>query len=171
MCENCLIVDCAQPFFVSCYFFSFHFQEVTVRIIGLLSNILFFPNAASACVSRHYALDLQEVEDLLETYFTHIDSTFAELQALDEFIDDTEDFVNIELDSQRNQLIKLELILTTGTLFVSIYGVVAGVFGMNLRNGAEDSKHTFVLVNIICGVGTIVSFILAVFFIRFKRIM
>jgi magnesium transporter len=122
-------------------------------------------------VSRHYALDLQEVEDLLETYFTHIDSTFAELQALDEFIDDTEDFVNIELDSQRNQLIKLELILTTGTLFVSIYGVVAGVFGMNLRNGAEDSKHTFVLVNIICGVGTIVSFILAVFFIRFKRIM
>ena len=26
--------------------------------------------------------DLQEVEDLLETYFTHIDSTFAELQAL-----------------------------------------------------------------------------------------
>ena len=33
--------------------------------------------------------DLQEVEDLLETYFTHIDSTFAELQALDENIDDT----------------------------------------------------------------------------------
>ena len=33
--------------------------------------------------------DLQEVEDLLETYFTHIDSTFAELQALDEYIDDT----------------------------------------------------------------------------------
>jgi hypothetical protein len=24
--------------------------------------------------------DLQEVEDLLETYFTHIDSTFAELR-------------------------------------------------------------------------------------------
>ena len=30
--------------------------------------------------------DLQEVEDLLETYFTHIDGTFAELQALDEYI-------------------------------------------------------------------------------------
>jgi hypothetical protein len=64
--------------------------------------------------------DLQEVEDLLETYFANIDSTFAELQALDEYIDDTEDFVNIELDSQRNQLIKLELVLTTATLFVSM---------------------------------------------------
>ena len=93
------------------------------------------------------------------------------IQALDEFIDDTEDFVNIELDSQRNQLIKLELILTTATLFISIYGVIAGVFGMNLRNGSEDSKYTFVLVNAVCTGATIGAFVLAVFFIRFKRIM
>ena len=99
--------------------------------------------------------DLQEVEDLLETYFTHIDSTFAELEALDEFIDDTEDFVNIELDSQRNQLIKLELVLTTATLFVSMYGVVASIFGMNLKNGSEDSHAMFVLVNAVCAAGTI----------------
>ena len=115
--------------------------------------------------------DLQEVEDLLETYFTHIDSTLAELEALDEFIDDTEDFVNIELDSQRNQLIKLELVLTTATLFVSMYGVVASIFGMNLRNGSEDSHATFVLVNAVCAVGTILAFAAAVFYIRFKRIM
>ena len=54
-----------------------------------------------------------------------------------------EDFVNIELDSQRNQLIKLELVLTTATLFMTMYGVVASVFGMNVRNGVEDSKGTF----------------------------
>ena len=101
--------------------------------------------------------DLQEVEDLLETYFTHIDSTFAELEALDEFIDDTEDFVNIELDSQRNQLIKLELVLTTATLFVSMYGVVASIFGMNLKNGSEDSHAVFVLVNAVCAAGTILA--------------
>ena len=99
--------------------------------------------------------DVQEVEDLLETYFAHVDGTFAELEALDEFIDDTEDFVNIELDSQRNQLIKLELVLTTATLFVSVYGVVASVFGMNLRNGSEDSKSAFVLVNVACAAGTV----------------
>ena len=115
--------------------------------------------------------DLQEVEDLLETYFTHIDSTFNELETLDEFIDDTEDFVNIELDSQRNQLIKFELILTTATLFVSIYGVIAGVFGMNLKNGHEESKRTFMLVNALSTVGTIVAFVVAVFVIRYKRIL
>ena len=115
--------------------------------------------------------DLQEVEDLLETYFTHIDSTFAELQALDEYIDDTEDFVNIELDSQRNQLIKLELVLTTATLFMTMYGVVASVFGMNVRNGAEDSKASFVVINVVCSVCTVLAFVLAVTYIRYKRIM
>lgn len=115
--------------------------------------------------------DLQEVEDLLETYFTHIDGTFAELQALDEYIDDTEDFVNIELDSQRNQLIKLELVLTTATLFMTMYGVVASVFGMNVRNGAEDSEGTFVVINVVCSVCTVLAFVLAVTYIRYKRIM
>ena len=115
--------------------------------------------------------DLQVVEDLLETYFAHVDGTFAELEALDEFIDDTEDFVNIELDSQRNQLIKLELVLTTATLFVSVYGVVASVFGMNLRNGSEDSKSAFVLVNVACAAGTVLAFVAAVTYIRFKRIV
>eukprot|EP00227_Mantoniella_beaufortii_P018044 CAMPEP_0197597414 /NCGR_PEP_ID=MMETSP1326-20131121/27283_1 /TAXON_ID=1155430 /ORGANISM="Genus nov. species nov., Strain RCC2288" /LENGTH=631 /DNA_ID=CAMNT_0043164087 /DNA_START=36 /DNA_END=1931 /DNA_ORIENTATION=- len=115
--------------------------------------------------------DLQEVEDLLETYFAHIDSTFAELEALGEYIDDTEDFVNIQLDSQRNQLIKLELVLTTATLCVTMYGVVAGVFGMNLKNSQEDSKHAFLVVNSVSAVATVIAFILAVVYIKYKKIM
>ena len=73
--------------------------------------------------------------------------------------------------SQRNQLIKLELVLTTATLFVSVYGVVASVFGMNLRNGSEDSKSAFVLVNVACAAGTVLAFVAAVTYIRFKRIV
>lgn len=82
-----------------------------------------------------------------------------------------EDFVNIELDSQRNQLIKLELVLTTATLFMTMYGVVASVFGKNVRNGVEDSKGTFVTINVVCSIMTVVAFVLAVMFIRYKRIM
>ena len=114
--------------------------------------------------------DVQEVEDLLETYFAHVDGTFAELEALDEFIDDTEDFVNIELDSQRNQLIKLELVLTTATLFVSVYGVVASVFGMNLRNGARTRSPPS-CSSTSRAPGTVLAFVAAVTYIRFKRIV
>ena len=69
------------------------------------------------------------------------------------------------------KLIKLELVLTTATLFVSVYGVVASVFGMNLRNGSEDSKSAFVLVNVACAAGTVLAFVAAVTYIRFKRIV
>ena len=86
--------------------------------------------------------DLQEVEDLFETYFTHIDSTFRNLEQLNEYIDDMEDLIEIELDSKRNQLIKLELLLTAGTLCLSGFGVVVGVFGMNIKNGLEGSQSS-----------------------------
>ena len=115
--------------------------------------------------------DLQVVEDLLETYFAHIDSTYAELDAIDQFINDTEDFVNIQLDVTRNQLQKFEVTLTSATLFVSMYSMVGGIYGMNLRNGAESSHATFVLVNALCATGAVVGFAVVMLYIRSKKWM
>mgnify|MGYP006137343743 CR=1 FL=1 len=115
--------------------------------------------------------DLQVVEDLLETYFAHIDSTYAELDAIDQFINDTEDFVNIQLDVTRNQLQKFEVTLTSATLFVSMYSMVGGIYGMNLKNGTEDSHSTFVLVNILCSVGGVFGFGMIMLYIRSKKWM
>ena len=103
--------------------------------------------------------DLQEVEDLFETYFTHIDSTFRNLEQLNEYIDDMEDLIEIELDSKRNQLIKLELLLTTGTLCLSGFGVVVGIFGMNIKNGIEGSASSFDLVVVLCVLGSVLTFV------------
>jgi magnesium transporter len=115
--------------------------------------------------------DLQVVEDLLETYFAHIDSTYAELDAIDQFINDTEDFVNIQLDVTRNQLQKFEVTLTSATLFVSMYSMIGGIYGMNLRNGAESSHATFVLVNALCATGAVVGFAVVMLYIRSKKWM
>ena len=52
-----------------------------------------------------------------------VDNTFNRLQTLCEYIDDTEDYINIELDNHRNQLIRLELMLTAATFAVSLVGV------------------------------------------------
>ncbi|KAL0342189.1 UNVERIFIED_CONTAM: Magnesium transporter MRS2-1 [Sesamum calycinum] len=75
--------------------------------------------------------NIEELEMLLEAYFVVIDSTLNKLTSLKEYIDDTEDFINIQLDNVRNQLIQFELLLTTATFVVAIFGVVAGIFGMN----------------------------------------
>ena len=45
-----------------------------------------------------------------------------------------QDYLNIELDSHRNQLIQLELLLTAGMFAMAIVTLVAGLFGMNLNN-------------------------------------
>jgi hypothetical protein len=47
--------------------------------------------------------DLLEVENLLESYFMMVDGTLAKLAGVGEYIDDTEDYINIELDYNRNR--------------------------------------------------------------------
>ncbi|XP_022758348.1 magnesium transporter MRS2-2-like isoform X1 [Durio zibethinus] len=76
--------------------------------------------------------DVEELEMLLEAYFMQIDSTLNKLTTLREYIDDTEDYINIQLDNHRNQLIQLELFLSSGTVCLSIYSLVAAIFGMNI---------------------------------------
>ncbi|XP_017977582.1 PREDICTED: magnesium transporter MRS2-2 isoform X2 [Theobroma cacao] len=76
--------------------------------------------------------DVEELEMLLEAYFMQIESTLNKLTTLREYIDDTEDYINIQLDNHRNQLIQLELLLSSGTVCLSIYSLVAAIFGMNI---------------------------------------
>ncbi|XP_039155483.1 magnesium transporter MRS2-I-like [Eucalyptus grandis] len=76
--------------------------------------------------------DVEELEMLLEAYFMQIDGTLNKLTTLREYIDDTEDYINIQLDNHRNQLIQLELFLSSGTVCLSIYSLVAGIFGVNI---------------------------------------
>ncbi|KAF8103416.1 hypothetical protein N665_0188s0352 [Sinapis alba] len=83
----------------------------------------------SAKSSETATENIEELEMLLEAYFVVIDSTLNKLTSLKEYIDDTEDFINIQLDNVRNQLIQFELLLTTATFVVAIFGVVAGSLG------------------------------------------
>ncbi|KAH9318331.1 hypothetical protein KI387_020100, partial [Taxus chinensis] len=86
----------------------------------------------SATTTHGNENDVEELEMLLEAYFMQVDGTLNKLTTLREYIDDTEDYINIQLDNHRNQLIQLELLLSSATVVVSIYSLVAGIFGMNI---------------------------------------
>ena len=103
--------------------------------------------------------EIAEVEMVLEAYFMQVDATFNRLQTLCEYIDDTEDYINIELDNHRNQLIRLELMLTAATFCVALVGAVSGIFGMNLHNRAEDSYGAFVGTAVASSVGAVLCFL------------
>ncbi|KAI4329413.1 hypothetical protein L6164_021679 [Bauhinia variegata] len=115
--------------------------------------------------------NIEVLEMLLEAYFVVIDSTLNKLTSLKEYIDDTEDFINIQLDNVRNQLIQFELLLTTATFVVAIFGVVAGIFGMNFDIPLFDVPSAFQWVLIVTGVCGVFIFCAFVWFFKCRRLM
>ncbi|KAK4271191.1 hypothetical protein QN277_019919 [Acacia crassicarpa] len=81
------------------------------------------------------AMDDSHVEDmemLLEAYFIQLDRTRNKILSVREYIDDTEDCVNIQLDSYRNELIQLQLTLTMVTFALTFEILIVGVFSVNI---------------------------------------
>ncbi|MED6131008.1 Magnesium transporter MRS2-4 [Stylosanthes scabra] len=76
--------------------------------------------------------DVEDLEMLLEAYFMQLDGSRNKILSVREYIDDTEDYVNIQLDNQRNELIQLNLTLVIASFAMSIENLVAGTFGMNI---------------------------------------
>ncbi|KAG0462494.1 hypothetical protein HPP92_020970 [Vanilla planifolia] len=116
--------------------------------------------------------DVEELEMLLEAYFMQIDGTLNKLTTLREYIDDTEDYINIQLDNQRNQLIQLELFLSSGTVSLSIYSLVAGIFGMNIPYSWNNNHaHVFRLVVIFSGIASALFFVAIIVYARQKGLV
>nr|CAB3484528.1 unnamed protein product [Digitaria exilis] len=89
-----------------------------------------YGNGTSAATG--FTPKIDELEILLESYFVQIDGTLNKLSTLREYVDDTEDYINIMLDDKQNQLLQMGIMLSTGTLVVSCGIAATGVFGMNI---------------------------------------
>uniref|UniRef100_A0A6V7QRR6 Magnesium transporter n=1 Tax=Ananas comosus var. bracteatus TaxID=296719 RepID=A0A6V7QRR6_ANACO len=127
---------------------------------------------ASAATIHGNENDVEELEMLLEAYFMQIDGTLNKLNTLREYIDDTEDYINIQLDNHRNQLIQLELFLSSGTVSLSIYSLAAGIFGMNIPySWNQDHGYIYKWVVLISGLASAFVFILIVAYARHKGLV
>ncbi|KAH9297324.1 hypothetical protein KI387_029006 [Taxus chinensis] len=83
--------------------------------------------------------DVEELEMLLEAYFIQTDGTLNKLSALREYVVDTEDYINMMLDDKQNHLLQMGVMMTTGTLVMSVFVVVTGIFGMNINISLFDT--------------------------------
>ncbi|KAK1269665.1 Magnesium transporter MRS2-5 [Acorus gramineus] len=114
---------------------------------------------------------IEELEMLLEAYFVVIDNTLSKLLSLKDYIDDTEDFINIKLDNVQNQLIQFEMLLTAATSVVTIFAVVSGVFGMNFVDSVFDRASNFDSVVIGSGVACCVVYLCFLLYVKHKRLL
>ncbi|KAM7253881.1 hypothetical protein ACFE04_031563 [Oxalis oulophora] len=123
-------------------------------------------------IMSHEENDVEELEMLLEAYFMEIDGTLNKLTTLREYIDDTEDYINIQLDNHRNQLIQLELFLSSGTVCLSIYSLVAAIFGMNIPyTWKTGHSYMFKWVVIFTTVLCVSLFMLIITYARYKGLV
>ncbi|CAH8286458.1 unnamed protein product [Eruca vesicaria subsp. sativa] len=127
---------------------------------------------ASVATVREDENDVEQLEMLLEAYFMQIDSTLNKLTTLREYIQDTDDFINIQMDYRRNQLIQLEVFLGSGTACSAFYSLIAGIFGMNIPYTWNDNHgYMFKWVCIVTGAICVISLVFIMSYARFKRLM
>ncbi|KAL9257327.1 Magnesium transporter MRS2-F-like protein [Drosera capensis] len=84
--------------------------------------------------------NIEELEMLLEAYFVQIDGILQKLNTMSEYVDDTEDCINIMLDDKQNQLLQMGVMLSTSILIMNAGIVVVGIFGMNIHIPLFDGQ-------------------------------
>ncbi|KAL0386036.1 UNVERIFIED_CONTAM: Magnesium transporter MRS2-5 [Sesamum radiatum] len=114
--------------------------------------------------------NIDQLEMLLEAYFVVIDNTLNKLLSLKEYIEDTEDLINIKLGNVQNQLIQFELLLTAATFVATIFTVVTAVFGMNFDDSVFENASTFNWVLIITGVSCGLLYLAFLIYFRHKKV-
>jgi Mg2+ and Co2+ transporter CorA len=109
-----------------------------------------FTSSSSKDTEKALKKDLEEeresVEALLEPFFIHSEQSKKRLAIMREAVNDTENMNELNLDQIRNELFKMEVTLTNATLAAGFFAAVVGAFGMNLRNGMENSRPAFLTV-------------------------
>lgn len=114
---------------------------------------------------------MDDVESLLEIYYMLSDNSHKRLRNLEQKIDDTEDLINIDLNSKRNELFGLEVILTSFTVVFGFVAMIGAIFGMNLENNWEESHVAFLWVTIgSCLIGFLII-LLVVWYLRRRRVL
>lgn len=76
-------------------------------------------------------VDHDEAEMLLETYLQNVDDLTSKAGLLNRAIDDTENLIEIHLDTMQNRLLLVDLIITVITTILSFGTMVTSMFGMN----------------------------------------
>ncbi|CAL9070064.1 unnamed protein product [Musa banksii] len=109
--------------------------------------------------------NIEELEMLLEAYFVQIDGTLNKLYHLREYVDDTEDYINIMLDEKQNQLLQMGVMLSTATVVTTAGVVLVGLFGMNIGIDLYNAPyHKFWETTWGTIVGCVILYVLAIGF-------
>ncbi len=108
-----------------------------------------------------------ELESILENFIEQFEENLGHIKRAQEDIEDTDEYLNLSLSSQRTHMAKIDLIATLISGIFAFMAVVVGSFGMNLRNNHENSFNFFLYINI--GMIVLLIILLIIFWIFLKK--
>lgn len=153
-------------------------HSAPVSPVGSITGVKSLQRAfSSVSSSRHGSFtssngaeNINQLEMLLEAYFVVVDNTLNNLLSLKEYIDDTEDLINIKLGNVQNQLIQGQLLLTAATFVATIFAVVTAVFGMNFETSVFEEPTRFHWVLIVTGTFCVILYTTFIIYFRRKKV-
>ncbi|XP_021690085.2 magnesium transporter MRS2-4-like [Hevea brasiliensis] len=114
---------------------------------------------------------VEDLEMLLEAYFMQLEGTRNKITSVREYINDTEDYVNIQLDNKRNELIQIQLILTSAMVPVSLEFAMCGALSMNIPCVWYNVNGIFGYIVGGMAAGGFLIFLLILGYARWKKLL
>ncbi|GMH43523.1 hypothetical protein BSKO_11445 [Bryopsis sp. KO-2023] len=87
--------------------------------------------------------DIEKVEDMLEYYLQRASATQNQAERVLAGARDLEESIGVSLSARRFEVNRLELLLSMGSFAACLGAMIAGIFGMNMRNTMELSVWGF----------------------------
>jgi Mg2+ and Co2+ transporter CorA len=109
-------------------------------------------------------------EALLEAYYMHAAATQKRAHMLKDLLQSTEAVSSMILDRQRNELIKIDLVVSAALFACSIMSVAGSIFGMNLQSNLETKSGFFVGVILVTSALAAASFVFIIFYCSRKKL-
>lgn len=88
----------------------------------------------------------REIEDILEAYIYTLEQLGSEIQQQLTTVSATQDFMSTSLDSIRNRILRLGLLLNVSAFSLSVSACLAGLWGMNLDVPLENTWYGFPII-------------------------
>ncbi|KAI9082421.1 hypothetical protein K1719_035564 [Acacia pycnantha] len=140
--------------------------------LSTAAHVLLHGSKRSGSLVTSNAMSLvEDLEMLLEAYFMQLDGTRNKILSVREYIDDTEDFVNIRLDSHRNELIQLQLTLTMATCPIALETLIVGLFSINIPCTLYNVQGVFWPFSAGITAGSMLFFFIVYGYARWKKLL
>lgn len=114
---------------------------------------------------------LDEIESVIESLYEQAEMINEDIDEINENLDDTQQILTLKIATKRNAIIRFDLIVSFVAAVFGLLAVITGVYGMNLKNNAEQDETAFLLVLSLLGLILIGAIASAWLYLRKNKIL